>query len=468
MRKSAIALLFLIWPTTEAQFTATEISDDGLIAPPVLRRLEKLELEIESLKAKPAATPEPSSTPNMSVTRPSPTFAPFALTYSLPPLEKPEKKTWRPVNPEETFTGLGPSASKIYFTRDLNVVWGVTADFLSFVDRRGLDSTGNREVDRANVASLSPSLAARLHQRVLFNSQLLVENGGSESSNTVTLQKGQAVVLQAYVDWLGNENQEFGLRIGHQLIPIGTVNTSQESLTYFGVLKPELEREIIPSTWHENGVAFWFKRPTAEFQIGVFNSLNAQGFRGSSFLAGGRSNGQNAPADDWMGTFQFQLKGPIAEFGGSLAAGQSAQRVAAYRHGTFAVGEMHIRLKPTRRAELFLQLAQGQLVDADAISVMNSTVLGERARGASGHLALELWRDRQQSVWFYARHSKYDLHDRVPGGLARDNTLNKTQTTLGLSYYPIANWIMSADYAFKRSSARDEEDEINLGTGLSF
>ncbi len=489
-------IIFLVYSLpSHAQFISTEVNinqnDDSVIAPPVLRRLQKLEDAVRALESAPAPTApapaeavsqrepaqpqaEPPASTQLpqgatSITRPTPTFAPFALTFSLPPRDESEGPApWRPVSPEQTFTGLGPAASRIYFSGKDRVAMGMTADVLSFSERRGLDSSGNPNVDRLNVAGLAPVIAVHLHKRVVFNSQLLFENGGAESSNTVTLQKGQAIVLQAYVDWFESEKRNFGVRIGHQLVPIGTVNTTQEAITYFGVLKPEIERELIPSTWHENGISFWVRRPQAEFQIGVFNSLNATGLRGDSFLAGGRSHGQNAPAQDLMGTARVRIQGSFAELGGSIALGQTAQRNVAYRHGTFGVGEMHLRLKPARYIELFLQTAQGQIVDADSISVVNSTVMGERARGASGHLALQVWRTPQQSLWLFARHSRYDLHDRVPEGFARDESLNKTTTTIGASFFPLPNWVVKADFAMHKSSAQDEEDEFNIGTGLSF
>lgn len=492
MYRGLSTLLIFFTLSAHAQFISTEIKvntdDDSVIAPPVLRRLQQLEEKIKTLERAPVVPapiqpPEPAPAPApipaaekptdmpqgaTSITRPSSTFAPFALTFALPPREEPEVQPWRPVNPAHTFTALGPSASKIYFSGKDRVAWGMSADFLSFADRRGLDSFGNPNLDRLNVMALSPSLAVQLHRRVVFNSQFLFENGGAESSNTVTLQKGQAVVLQAYVDWFENEKQQFGVRIGHQLVPMGTVNTAQEAITYFGVLKPELERELIPSTWHENGISFWVRRKHAEFQIGAFSSLNAQGMRGDSFLAGGRSHGQSAPSQDLMGTMRILVKGKFADLGASVAAGQTAQGTLAYRHGTFALGEVHLRLKPSRSFEIFLQSGQGQLMDADSISVVNGTVMGERARGASGHLAFEVWRSTEQKLWLFARHSRYDLHDRVPDSLLRDDSLNKTATTIGVSYFPLANWVVKADYQFRKSSAQDEEDEFNVGTGLSF
>ncbi len=366
---------------------------------------------------------------------------------------------------KQTFTGLGPSASKIYH-QPAATIWGLSSEFMSFSERHGRDSTGAHNTNRLNVTSLSPTLAARLHRRVLFNSQILFENGGSEASNTVTLQKGQVVVLAAYADWLADDRQEMGIRFGHQLVPVGWVNTLNEPVTYHGVLKPELERELIPSTWHENGISLWVNRARAEIQAGVFNSLNASGYKGETFLAGGRSHGQNAPAEDLMSVVRIHTKGKYVLFGGSIVAGQSAQRADSYMHGTFNIAELHSLIR-FRGFELFGQMAQGQLDDADSISVVNGTVVGSKAKGYSVQLATCLWKS-QQRVWSFIRHSDYDLHDHVPDAMARDNSLHKTTTTVGMSFYPLPNWVVKADYAFKKSAAQDEEDEFNLGTSISF
>lgn len=498
IRAFGLPLLILLSTSASAQFLSTEIKndDDSIIAPPVLRRLQFLEHKLDELEKNrvhietvtvpvpvptpvttpapaPAATPaqvaEPATQVAPTSDRLTPTYTPFAMSFSLPPREEIPVETWHAAKANETITDLGPAASKLYFLPNTNgPIFGMQAEFLSFGDRRGLDSSGAKNPDRLNVATVAPVLGLRLHKRVLFNAQILFENGGAESSNTVTLQKGQAVVLQAYADWLENEKQEFGVRIGHQLIPIGTVNTSQEAATFFGVLRPELERELIPSTWHENGLSVWARRPSADLQLGLFNSLNAQGMRGETFLAGGRSNGQNAPAQDYMATARIKIKLPVATLGGSIAVGQSAQSNIAYRHGTFGVGEAHAKLNLTQRLELFAQFAQGSLMDADSISVVNSTSMGSKAKGLSGHLAFQVLHGKEQQLWLFARHSHYDLQDHLPTGFTRDNSLNKTQTTLGISFFPMPSWVVKADYAFKRSSAKDEEDEFNLGTGLSF
>ncbi len=374
---------------------------------------------------------------------------------------------WSPARTNQVLSGLGPSASKIYFT-DETSSWGLSADLLSFSELHGMDGTTPRQ-NKTTIGRVSPTVGARLHPRVIFNSQFLVEDGGAESSDTVALRKGQAVILSAYVDWLHDNHHSQGLRIGHQLVPIGWTNTRNESVTYFGVLRPELERELIPDQWHENGITFWREQPNGNFALGVFNSLNAQGFKGETFLNGGRSHGQKAPSEDLMTVTRANLHWEMVTLGGSLAFGQSGQRIAAYRRGSFGIGEFHIRLAQPQ-FEFFAQFANARLVDADSISIMNTTVMGESAKGHSVHIAARIYADHPENhhLWLFARRSVLDLHDRVPEGLLRDDSLHKTQITFGLSYFPIPNWVFKADYAFKKSARSDEEDEFHLGTSVTF
>ncbi len=191
-----------------------------------------------------------------------------------------EKTVWDGPGPLLTInnsrTQLGPAASKIYFAPEASWTLGLSSELFSF--QKAEDS-------RANVMNVAPVLAFRTHRRLIFNSQFLFENGGSESRNTITYQKGQSVVQMAYLDWLLNDEGDVGLRVGHQLIPIGLTNTSGEPVNYLSVLRPELERELIPGSWHENGLSLWVDRPRADIQIGLFNSLEAVTFAAKLSLA---------------------------------------------------------------------------------------------------------------------------------------------------------------------------------------
>jgi hypothetical protein len=52
------------------------------------------------------------------------------------------------------------------------------------------------------------------------------------------------------------------VRAGNVLMPMGFLNELHEPTTYLGALRPDTERQIIPTTWHENGVGvYWRRRP---------------------------------------------------------------------------------------------------------------------------------------------------------------------------------------------------------------
>ena len=362
-------------------------------------------------------------------------------------------------------TELGPAASKIYFEPEATWQLGVSSEVFTFQEKRGTEGS-TEAINRANVLGVAPVLSFRLHPRLIFNSQFLFENGGSEASNTVTLQKGQSIITQAYVDWLADERGQAGVRVGHQLIPLGWVNTRSEPVTYLSVLKPELERELIPSSWHENGITFWVDRPRADIQIGVLNSLNAGDFKGETFLAGGRSQGQNAPADDFMITSRINLKLDHLTLGGSLAFGNSAQGDPGLSNSTFNLSELHFRFH-LQRFEVLGMLARGQVGDAEAISILNSTTMGQMARGSQLQAAFDLFRG-DQSLWVFGRYSNYNLHEQVPTGYTADPELDKSQVTYGLAYFPIPQVTLKMDYSLRSNEANSAEDEFALGLGLVF
>lgn len=372
-------------------------------------------------------------------------------------IESAEPKLPSPVRVSRT--RLGTAASKIYRTQDQSSL-GLSAELLTFRERRGANP------NLLNVMNVSPTFGFRLHPRLLFNSQFLFENGGAESSNSVVIRKGQAVVLMAYVDWLSYATHDFGIRVGHQLVPVGWTNTLNEPGTFLGVLRPPLERDLIPSQWHENGLTIWVDRPRAEIQLGVFNSLNAEGFRKDTFLAGGRSQGQNAPAENLMGVFRADAKFEHLLVGVSTAFGNSAHKTAGITTGTFMLSEFHMKFSKPRFQALWM-LAEAELQQAGSISIMNSTDMGERARGHSLELAVDLL-GRSQALWFFVRRSEFDLHDRLPEGRTRDDSLHKTIGSIGFNYLPLKDFVLKTDYSFIRNALSEEDDEVAFSAGLSF
>lgn len=74
----------------------------------------------------------------------------------------------------------------------------------------------------------------------------------------------------------------FNVRAGHMIVPFGLTNTHHEPVNFFGTVRPESETVMLPSTWHEAGLAFFGTvgrgHATFDWQAMVVAGLNANGF----------------------------------------------------------------------------------------------------------------------------------------------------------------------------------------------
>jgi hypothetical protein len=104
---------------------------------------------------------------------------------------------------------------------------------------------------------LTPSY--QISDWLIFNSEFELEHGGvDESTGRGSRFTGELELEQFYVDILVNEY--FNVRsLGIDLVPVGRVNTIHEPTTFYSTERPELYREIIPTTWMEPSMGFFGK-----------------------------------------------------------------------------------------------------------------------------------------------------------------------------------------------------------------
>ena len=76
--------------------------------------------------------------------------------------------------------------------------------------------------------------------------------------------------------------------------------------------------------------------------------------------------------------------------------------------------------------------------------------------------------DTGQSLSPFVRYELLDLQARVPAGATRDPALDQTFWTAGLTYKPIPNVVVKADYQRMDSDADAIQEQMNLGVGYMF
>jgi len=146
----------------------------------------------------------------------------------------------------------------------------------------------------------------RFTDRIKFFSELEIEHALSGDG-----QPGEVELEQAYVEFTLNNN--WSIRAGQYLLPLGILNEVHEPDTFYGVERNNVEVNIIPTTWWEGGamVTKNFENGLG-FDFGVHSSLavttdlsSSNAFR----IRSGRQKVAEADASDYAATFRARYNG---------------------------------------------------------------------------------------------------------------------------------------------------------------
>ncbi len=360
----------------------------------------------------------------------------------------------------QSFAGMGPAASKVYFTPRGLSLGGYGEAYYRFKP-----TGGPTETDLLRVVLY---MGYRFSDRIVFNSEIEFEHGSTERGGAVSVEF-------AYLDFKLFDT--LSVRVGNVLIPVGFVNEIHEPPFFFGVARPQLERSLIPATWNENGIGLYGEYQGLRYRAYLVNGMRAVGtdrFSDSSWIRGGRQAGAEAVAENVAGvaavdyTVQGLRVGASAYFGRS---GQGAVVDDSVVKGDLFLGEVHAAWQ-YKGFWLRGIMAYGRLGDADRISAANGVTVGQEVLGGYAEAAYDvfglLMPGGDQSLSPFVRYESFDLHKSVAAGSSRDPAQSRQSVTAGLHYKPIANVVLKADYQHVFPGAGGQSSTVNLGVGFVF
>jgi hypothetical protein len=363
-----------------------------------------------------------------------------------------------------SYTGLGPSASKVYFAPKGFSIGGYAEIF--YRNERE-DFAGGTPADDSDLYRVITYFGYRFTPRLLFNAEVEYEH------------QNELAVEFAYLDFLVSD--ALGIRGGNVLVPIGFVNEMHEPPFFHGVFRPEIEQRLIPSTWNENGVGLYGEIPRLRYKAFLLVGLDAANgeLAADSWLRGARTAGGRSPAEDFAGVLNLATDlGPLS-LGGTVYAGRAGQGREVAGQGVDAevlIAEAHARLL-WRGLEARALYVLGSLGDADLVSEAAgiddpSQVVGSRVWGWYAEVAYDLlgraWAGEGQSLSPFVRYERYDLHDEVPAGGTRNPAYDVEVWTAGLSYKPVPTVSLKADWQRREAASGAVGETVNLGMGLVF
>lgn len=381
--------------------------------------------------------------------------------------------------PEETELkstyGLGPAASKIYgIERGLSIGGYGEANYTNFIADENED-----DFDRADFLRNVLYVGYKFNESIVFNSEIEFEHGStSDVGNGAGA--GTVSVEFAALDFFWKEWANF--RAGMLLLPVGFLNEVHEPPFFFGVIRPEVERRIIPTTWRENGVGIFGKLgESIEYRSYVTTGFNAQEFSDSG-IRGGRQKGNRALAEDlaWTTRLDWTPEAlPGLLFGGSFYVGDSGQDQKidgedvpdsrlwlAELHAEYERGPWHFR-----SLAAFSRLSDTQELN-EVLGRDVDRPIAEAMLGGYAEAAYDLWPalfgNHDKSFEPFVRVEYVDTQFEVDRSFEANEMNTYWVFTPGLQFKPHPNVVLKAEYRNLRAFGGNRGDELSLGMGYAF
>ncbi len=336
------------------------------------------------------------------------------------------------VDPNQSHAGLGPAASKIYFSKSPLSIGGYGQMYYSTTTDEGTDAISSE----TQVKRFVTFFGYKLSDSIIMNTEVEYEGGGTRVNGT-----GDAVVLEFfYLDFLINEH--FNLRAGNYLVPMGYVNQQHEPTILKTTQRPKTSRFIIPSTWGETGLlAFGYINEDISYKLGFLTALqpddsvdtNNTTFTSDKWLRNGRGGSYKIENPRSAGVARIDYTGLD---GLSIGAG-------VYVDESILMTDIHGEYKLDA---LRLYGAYGKVSRSGTLA--NSTQVTESFGGflnASYDFSSLLGQEEEISL--FTQYEKYNPQAQRADGTQGDDTRD---VTFGINYFPIEQVVLKADYVLSK------------------
>ncbi|MBM4169210.1 MAG: hypothetical protein FJ215_08655 [Ignavibacteria bacterium] len=371
--------------------------------------------------------------------------------------------------------GLGPAAARVYQLKKSGVsLAGYGEVVYENYSATRQDGRESKKLDQIDFLRNIIYVGFRYNDWILFNSEIEFEHASTGKTDAKGKSIGEVSVEFAYVELMFT--RQLNLRAGMILPPVGIINEKHEPSTFFGALRPQVERSVIPTTWRANGIGVYGElSPSLDYRLYLVEGLNASQFADSDGIRGGRQSGAKALAEDLGLTGKLEYTGVSGLLlGGSFFLGDAGQgmtdslgsidaqtRVLSF-HTEFVWGGLELR-------GLY---ARTDIGDAGRISRLNGKSVGSRLTGwyVVGGYDIMPWimPGSLQTLAPYVQYERLNTHDAVPSGFVANNAHDITILTTGVGYKPHPNVAFKIDYRDVQNAAQTGVSQWNVALNYLF
>ena len=359
----------------------------------------------------------------------------------------------------EGVKGLGPAASRVYQLKKSGVSLAGYGEIVyeNYATSRE-DGHDANKADKIDYLRNVLYVGYRFNDWILFNSEIEVEHASTGKPG------GEVSVEFGYIDLMFSKH--LNVRAGMVLPPIGIINEKHEPSTFFGTLRPQVERSVIPSTWRANGIGIYGELVSSlNYRVYFIEGLNVSGFSEADGLRGGRQSGSSAIAENFGIAGKLEYSGLAgATIGTSIYTGDSGQgskdSLGTLEASTtlFSVFAEYV----WRGLEVRSLYTQASVDNAGRVSNLVKKTIGSSMSGwyvVAGYDVIPLL--SQDSEHYLAPFVQYEIINtqaEVASGFTANKANDRSTLSVGLTYKPHPNVAFKVDY-------RDNKNEAATGIG---
>ena len=280
-------------------------------------------------------------------------------------------------------------------------------------------------------------------------SEVEIEHNMVGSEASLGYKGGYVAMEQAHLNYW---NGTWGFKGGVLLVPAGITNEYHEPPTFMSVERPEYSKYIIPTTWFDNGFAFYGKMGDFHLNATVTGDLDGDGI--SNGIRSARKKGYYSTASNWTKTFQGSWTGMAGlKVGGSITMNDAPRDDDENGNPVDPVGVTLTEFNATYTANnIYARMEYGM------IGYTNNP---DGIESSSGYY-LDLGYDIGSLVGFSNESNLY-LWMRTSTYNRDDNADAKEILLFGAMYKPMNN----ISFKFEAGTAGDD-DVMRLGLGYMF
>ena len=266
------------------------------------------------------------------------------------------------------------------------------------------------------------------------------------------------IIEQAYLDF--KLNDKVSLKAGHVLVPVGQVNLYHEPTAFNGVTRPEVERYIVPATWHENGLIAHGSLSNFSYQVGAVAGLNANN---GSEVRGMKQSGKESTAENFAFVARADYKTNVGfNIGASVFTGDADQGTDALSGVNTTISEIHAgyNLKGFKLRGLY---AQSKVDNASKVAVSTSADASGKGSGYYLEGAYDVT-DKWTPFVRYEQYNRFDEKFTATTGATATADKDTKNRLVGVNFFPTQNVVVKADYNFRdNQGVKDDRVEMALG-----